>query len=118
MPVHHNLEDYLHAYIDADGLAGDPKGPLFRTVRGRGQALQRRRLTARNALDMVRRRADQAGLAAVVTNHTFRATRITAFLKNGGTLEHAGDGRRRSALGRSGADRDLRTRRSRQRRGG
>ena len=89
MPAHHNLEDYLHAYIDAGGLAGDPKGPLFHTVRGRGQALQRRRLATRNALDMVRRRADQAGLATAVTNHTFRATGITAYLKNGGTLEHA-----------------------------
>ncbi len=38
---------------------------------------------------MVRRRADQAGLATAVTNHTFRATGITAYLKNGGTLEHA-----------------------------
>jgi hypothetical protein len=35
MPCHHNLEAYLHAYIDGCGLAGDPKGPLFRTI-GRG----------------------------------------------------------------------------------
>ncbi len=27
--------------------------------------------------------------ATAVTNHTFRATGITAYLKNGGTLEHA-----------------------------
>ena len=36
MPCHHNLEDYLHAYIDGCGLRGDPKGPLFRTI-GRGR---------------------------------------------------------------------------------
>ena len=35
MPCHHLLEDYLHAYIDGCGLAGDPKGALFRTI-GRG----------------------------------------------------------------------------------
>jgi integrase/recombinase XerC len=35
MPCHHNLEAYLHAYIDGCALAGDPKGPLFRTI-GRG----------------------------------------------------------------------------------
>ena len=35
MPCHHNLEIYLHAYIDGCGFAGDPKGPLFRTI-GRG----------------------------------------------------------------------------------
>ena len=38
---------------------------------------------------MVRRRARQAGLPAKVGNHTFRATGITAYLLNGGTLEHA-----------------------------
>ena len=35
MPCHHNLEAYLHAYIDGCGLADDRKGPLFRTI-GRG----------------------------------------------------------------------------------
>jgi integrase/recombinase XerC len=37
MPCHHNLETYLHAYIDGCGLAADPKGPLFPTI-GRGTA--------------------------------------------------------------------------------
>src|SRR4051795_2630610 len=35
MPCHHNLEMYLHAYVEGTGLADDPKGPLFRTI-GRG----------------------------------------------------------------------------------
>ena len=35
MPCHHNLEQYLVAYLDGAGLRGDPKGPLFRTI-GRG----------------------------------------------------------------------------------
>src|SRR6202040_4268561 len=29
MPCHHNLEAYLHAYIDGCRLAVDPKRPLF-----------------------------------------------------------------------------------------
>jgi hypothetical protein len=29
MPCHHNLEEYLAAYLDGAGLRGDPKGPLF-----------------------------------------------------------------------------------------
>jgi len=33
MPCHHNLEAYLHAYIDGCGLANDPKGLLFRRPR-------------------------------------------------------------------------------------
>ena len=40
---------------------------------------------------MVRRRAAAAGIAAAIGNHTFRATGITNFLENGGTLEHAQD---------------------------
>jgi integrase len=38
---------------------------------------------------MVKRRALAAGLSPVVTCHTFRATGITAYLENGGTIEHA-----------------------------
>ncbi len=37
MPCHHNLEEYLTAYLDGAGLRGDRKGPLFRTI-GRGTA--------------------------------------------------------------------------------
>ena len=38
---------------------------------------------------MVQRRAKSAGIATHISNHTFRATGITAYLKNGGKLEHA-----------------------------
>jgi site-specific recombinase XerD len=89
MPCHHNLEAYLHAYIDAAGLAADPKGPLFRTIgRGTGQ-LSKSPLPRRDAHAMVRRRAASADIATRIGNHTFRATGITAYLKNGGTLEKA-----------------------------
>ncbi len=38
MPCHHNLESYLHAYIDGAGLASDPKALLFQTYsRATGQ---------------------------------------------------------------------------------
>ncbi|MCW6037446.1 tyrosine-type recombinase/integrase [Spirulina subsalsa FACHB-351] len=89
MPCHHNLESYLHAYIEAAGLADDRKGPLFRTI-GRGtQALTRTPLHQANAYQMICRRAAAANIATKVGNHTFRATGITAYLKNGGTLEKA-----------------------------
>ena len=38
---------------------------------------------------MVRRRAVAAGIGTAIGNHTFRATGITAYLKNGGMLENA-----------------------------
>lgn len=89
MPCHHNLDEYLHAYIDGCGLAGDRKGPLFRTVaRGTGQ-LSRIPLPQANAYQMVRRRGEAAGIDTRIGNHSFRATGITAYLKNGGTLERA-----------------------------
>ncbi|MGO9046199.1 MAG: tyrosine-type recombinase/integrase, partial [Xanthobacteraceae bacterium] len=86
---HHNLEAYLHAYIDGCGLASDPKGPLFRTI-GRGtDDLTTTPLPQANAYAMIRRRAASAGIETKIGNHTFRATGITAYLKNGGTLERA-----------------------------
>ena len=89
MPCHHNLEAYLHAYIDGCGLATDPKGPLFRTI-GRGtDALTTTPLPQANAYAMIRRRAAAADIGTKIGNHTFRATGITAYLKNGGTLEKA-----------------------------
>jgi integrase/recombinase XerC len=89
MPCHHNLEAYLQAYIDGCGLAGDPKGFLFRTI-GRGTGtLTRTPLPQANAYAMIRRRAAAAEIETKIGNHTFRATGITAYLKNGGTLEMA-----------------------------
>jgi integrase len=63
MPCHHNLENYLLAYIEGAGLAEHPKGPLFRTI-GRGTGLLTRiPLPQANAYAMVGRRAAAAGIA-------------------------------------------------------
>jgi len=89
MPCHHNLEEYLTAYIDGAGLRDDPKGPLFRTIgRGTGQ-LTRTPLPQANAWEMIERRRTAADIETKIGNHSFRATGITAYLKNGGTLEKA-----------------------------
>jgi len=89
MPCHHTLESYLRSYIEGAGLAGDPKGVLFRTI-GRGTGvLTRAPLPQANAYAMIGRRAAAAGIETKLGNHSFRATGITAYLKNGGTLEKA-----------------------------
>ncbi len=89
MPCHHTLEVYLHAYLDETGISEDPKGPLFRTIgRGTGR-LTRTPLPQANAYAMVQRRALAADIGTRIGNHSFRATGITAYLKNGGTLENA-----------------------------
>ena len=89
MPCHHNLEEYLTAYVDGAGLRDDPKEPLFRTIRRGTRQLSGAVLPQANAYAMIRRRAAGAGIRTKVGNHSFRATGITAYLKNGGTLEKA-----------------------------
>jgi site-specific recombinase XerD len=90
MPCHHNLETYLNGYIDGAGIAGDPKGPLFRTIgRSKGRPLTRTPLQQAETYEMITRRKTTAGIATRLGNHSFRATGITAYLKNGGTLEKA-----------------------------
>jgi site-specific recombinase XerD len=42
-----------------------------------------------DAWRMIRRRAAAADIAEAIGCHTFRATGITAYLANGGVLEHA-----------------------------
>ncbi|MCQ8186518.1 tyrosine-type recombinase/integrase [Parvularcula maris] len=81
MPCHHNLEDYLRAYIEAAGIQD---GPFFRTLRGRTGQLTVNRLQRSEALRMIKRRAKDAGLenASMLGNHTFRGTGITAYLSN------------------------------------
>ena len=89
MPCHHNLEAYLQAYLGDCGIAEDRKGPLFRTI-GRGtRELTTTPLPQANAYAMIQRRAAAAGIGTKIGNHSFRATGITAYLKNGGTLEKA-----------------------------
>ena len=41
MPCHHNLEAYLHAYIDGAGLASDPKALLFPDLQPRDRPAHR-----------------------------------------------------------------------------
>jgi site-specific recombinase XerD len=87
VPCHHNLEQYLDEYIAAAGIAGDPDGPLFRTT-GRKTG-QQNPMWQQDAYRMIQRRAAVAGIKTRIGNHTFRATGITAYLKNKGTLEAA-----------------------------
>jgi len=88
LPCHHQLEEYLHAYIETCGI-DDPKGPLFRTISRTTKRLSEMPLTQPDAYAMVSRRAKAVGIETKIGNHTFRATGITTFLTNGGTLENA-----------------------------
>lgn len=90
MPCHHALAEAFRAYIEAAGIAADKKGFLFRTSPGHNATvLTEQPMMQADAWRMIRRRAMAAGISAPIGNHTFRATGITAYLNNGGALEHA-----------------------------
>jgi integrase/recombinase XerD len=89
VPAHHTLVDYLDAYVEAAGIGADQKSPLFRSANRRTGQLTAKPLRRNNALDMVKRRARAAGFSSRLCNHTFRATGITAYLEEGGTIEKA-----------------------------
>jgi site-specific recombinase XerD len=88
VPAHHNAERYLDAYIDRAQFSTDRRLPLFRTIDQAGNATFRG-LTRNDVFRMVKRRSIRAGISAATCCHTFRATGITAYLENGGTIEKA-----------------------------
>ena len=89
VPAHHNAEAYVDAYLQAAGIREATGTPLWRSVAGRTRTLTEHALGRRDVLRMVGRRARDAGISGALSCHTFRATGITAYLENGGTLEHA-----------------------------
>jgi hypothetical protein len=72
------------------GLANEPKALLFQTYSRATGRLTGNPLPQANAYAMIQRRAKAARASPRAPgNHAFRATGVTAYLKNGGTLEQA-----------------------------
>jgi len=88
VPAHHNAETYLDAYLEVAGIRAEKKSPLFRSV-DKHKMVTPNPMTRTDVLRMVKRRAQEAGLPSSTCCHTFRATGITAYLENGGTIENA-----------------------------
>jgi integrase len=89
VPAHHKAKAYVDTYLEAAGIGDDIRDPLFRATRGRSKALTPGPLTRSDVLRMVKRRARTAGLPSTISCHAFRATAITVYLANGGSIEHA-----------------------------
>lgn len=89
VPAHHTAEQYFDEYIEAAGIAKEKDKPLFRTTRGKTRELTSRAMSRFDAYKMIRRRAADIGISSEIACHTFRATGITEYLRNGGTIEHA-----------------------------
>jgi len=89
VPGHHKATESIEAYLDSAGIRSERDLPLFRTSGGRGRELTTLPLSTLAVWQMIKRRAKQAGLPEEVCCHTFRATGITNYLQNGGTIETA-----------------------------
>ena len=76
-------------------LAGTRRGRYSGAFK-KGDKLTDNAVTRSDVLYMIKRRAKAAGLPYSTCCHTFRATGITAYMLNGGTLEHAQQIRRKS----------------------
>jgi hypothetical protein len=75
----------------AEGIndSGTVGGHRYLTSRDKAISPLRRRMIEDMTATMIRRRARSVGIKTRVDNHTFRAAGITAYLKNGDTLENA-----------------------------
>lgn len=89
MPCNHMLEEHLLDYLEACGFKDDPKRVLFPTRDRSTRKLSDRPLYQTDVHAMIRRRLSAVGINAPVGCHSFRATGITVYLENGGTLERA-----------------------------
>lgn len=89
LAAHHKLEEYMDAYLTAAGIGEEKGAPIFRTARGKTGMLTGNRMTQSDAWRMLQRRARKAGVTTAVCNHSWRASGITVFLENGGSIEMA-----------------------------
>jgi integrase/recombinase XerD len=85
---HHKVEELLDAYLESGNLLGQKRLPLFRTL-DRRRRLTENRMHRNEVLLMIKRRTKAANLPEAICCHTFRATGITVYLTNGGTIEKA-----------------------------
>ena len=89
VPCHHNLDHFLDEYIAAAGIAGDAGRLSVPNDSPQDRLLTEKPMHQQDAYRMIQRRAKAAGIETKIGNHTFRATGITAYLKNSGKLEVA-----------------------------
>jgi site-specific recombinase XerD len=88
IPVRHDLEQTIFAYLDAAGLRNARQDtPLFRTALKNTGQLTTNALTVVDICRMVKRRLKDAGLSARLSPHSFRVTTITDLLEQGVPLE-------------------------------
>ena len=88
IPVRHDLEGNIRAYLDAAGIAAEAKDrPLFRSTLRRTKQLTANALTTKAICELVKRRLKDAGLPLRLSPHSFRVATITDLLTQNVPLE-------------------------------
>ena len=88
IPVRHDLEGHIRAYLDAAGIGAENKDrPLFLSTQGKTKRLTGNPLTTKDVCRMVKRRLKDAGLPSRLSPHSFRVTGITDLLTQGVPLD-------------------------------
>ncbi len=83
IPVRHDLEGFIRAYLEAAGIAGEGKDrPLYRAGNGRSGTLTGNAMDSRVVCDLVKRRLKDAGLPSRLSPHSFAA--VAALISGGG----------------------------------
>lgn len=94
VPAHHHAQDLLDIYIRSAGIdlmdKTQQRLPLFRTL-DRRRNLSDNALRRQDVTKLLKRYALEARLPHAFSAHSARATGITTYLDNGGTLEVAQD---------------------------
>jgi site-specific recombinase XerD len=84
IPVRHDLEGLILAYVDAAGISGEAKeSPLFRASNGRSRKLAARPMGTERICELVKRRLKDAVLPSRLSPHSFRVSAITSLLELG-----------------------------------
>lgn len=88
IPVRHDLEQMLLAYINGSRLRDAPKhSPLFRTAYRRTGRLTENGMFVVDVCRMVKRRLKNVSLPRLLSPHSFRVATITDLLEQGVALE-------------------------------
>jgi integrase/recombinase XerD len=85
IPVRHDLERYILAWLDATGIRAEAKDrPLFRSTLRRTGQLTGNPMASKSICELVKRRLKDAGLPVRLSPHSFRVTAITEPAHPGG----------------------------------
>jgi site-specific recombinase XerD len=84
IPVRHDLEQFLLAYVRAGGIT---EGPLFRTANRKTKTLTKNAMTGIDVCRMMKRRLKAAGLPNHFSPHSFRVATVTDLLGQNVPLE-------------------------------